>query len=112
LKLWPCLEWLFLRLLNLGMSLKDATLPIAQERNCALVNADDDAKVDNDQYAANNRLGSLDVCRSAGRCVTGALGESVELLVKGKEWELLTVFFWIVQRTAQKKQGNVLGVRK
>jgi hypothetical protein len=68
--------------------------------------------VDNNWYDANNELGSLDAHRSAGRCVRGALGESAELLAKGEEWELLTAFFWIVQRTAQKKQGNVLGVRE
>jgi hypothetical protein len=36
--------------------------------------ADDDATVDNDWYATNNGLGSLDVHRSAGRCVRGTLG--------------------------------------
>jgi hypothetical protein len=82
------------------MSPKDAALRIAQERDCAFVDADDDATVDNGGYAANNGLGSLDVRRSTGRFVRGALGESVESLVKGEEWELLTVFFWIVQRTA------------
>jgi hypothetical protein len=76
------------------------------------VDANDDAMVDNGQYAPNNGLGSHDVRRSAGRCVRGVLGESVELLVKGKERELLAVFFWIMHRTAQKKQGNVLGVHK
>jgi hypothetical protein len=86
------------------MSPKDATLGIAQERDCAFVDADDDATVDNGQYAVNNNgLRSLDVRRSAGRYVRGVLGESVELLVKGKERELLMAFFWIVQRTAQKK---------
>jgi hypothetical protein len=94
------------------MSPKDTALRIMQERDCAFVDADDDATVDNSWYATNNGLGSLDVRRSAGRCVRGALGESAELLVKGKEWELLTVFFWIVQRTAQKKQGNVLGLHE
>jgi hypothetical protein len=84
------------------MSPKDAVLQIAQERVCAFVSADDDATVDNDQYAANNGLRSLYVCISAGRCVRDVLGESAELLAKGKEWELLTAFFWIVQRTAQK----------
>jgi hypothetical protein len=74
------------------------------------VDADEDTTVDNNCYAANNGLGSLDVCRSAGRCARGTLGESAEVLAKGKEWELLTAFFWIAQRTAQKKQGNVLGV--
>jgi hypothetical protein len=64
------------------------------------VDADDDAMVDNGWYAANNGLGSLGVRRSAGRCVRGVFGESAELLVKGEEQELLTVFFWIVQRTA------------
>jgi hypothetical protein len=92
------------------MSPKDATLRIAQERNCAFVVADYDAMVDNDWYAANNGLGSLDVCRSAGRCVRGTLGESVELLAKGKERELLTAIFRIGQRSAGQKQGNVLGV--
>jgi hypothetical protein len=67
------------------------------------VDADDDSTVDNDWYAANNELGSLDACRLAKRCVRGALGESAELLAKGKERELLTAFIWIVQRTAQKK---------
>ncbi len=76
------------------------------------MDADDDATVDNNHYAVNNGLGSLDVCRSAGRCVRGALGESAELLAKGGERELLMAFFWILQRTAQKKQGNVLGVCK
>ncbi len=76
------------------------------------MDADDDATVDNGWYATNNGLGSLDGCRSAGRCVRGALGKSAELLVKGEEQELLTAFFWIVQRTAQRKQGNVLGVHK
>jgi hypothetical protein len=76
------------------------------------VNADDDATVDNNQYAPNNGFGSLDDRRSAGRCVRGTLGESAELLAKGKEQEILTAFFWIVQKTALKKQGNVLGVRK
>jgi hypothetical protein len=70
------------------------------------VDTDDDSTVDNDWYAANNGLGSLDVSRSAGRCVRGALGESAELMAKGKERELMTVIFWIVQRTAQKKQGK------
>ncbi len=65
------------------MSPKDAALRISQERGCAFVDADDDATVDNDRYAANNGLGSLDVRRSAGRCVRGALGESAELLAKG-----------------------------
>jgi hypothetical protein len=91
---------------------KDAALQIAQERNCAFVDADDDAMVDNGRYAANNGLGSLDVCRSAGRCVRGAVGESAESLVKGEERELLTAFFWILQRTAQKRRGNVLGVHE
>jgi hypothetical protein len=94
------------------MSPKDAALQIAQERNYAFVDADDDAMVDNDWYAVNNGLGSLDVHRSAGRCVRGALGESVELLAKGEERELLMTFIWIVQRTAHKKQDNVLGVCK
>ena len=76
------------------------------------MDADDDATVDNDWYATNNGLGQLDVCRSAGRCVRGASRKSTELLAKGKEQELLTAFFWIVQRTAGKKKGNVLGVRK
>jgi hypothetical protein len=40
------------------------------------------------------------------------LGESAELLAKGMEREMLTALFWIVQKTAQKKHGNVLGVRK
>jgi hypothetical protein len=93
------------------MSLKDATL-IAQEYDCAFVDADDDATVDNDRNTANNGLGSLDVHRSAGRCVRGALRESAELLVKGKEWQMLTAIFWIVQRTGQKKRGNVLGVHE
>jgi hypothetical protein len=94
------------------MSLKDADLQIAQECNCAFVDADDDAMVDNNWYAVNNGIGSLDVCRSAGRCVRGTLGESAELLAKGKERELLMAFFWILQRTARKKRGNVLGVRE
>ncbi len=47
------------------------------------MDADDDATVDNNRYAANNGLGSLDVHRSAGRCVRGALGESAELFAKG-----------------------------
>jgi hypothetical protein len=94
------------------MSPKDPALQIAQERDCAFVDADDDAMVDNDWHAANNGLGLLDVRRSAGRCVRGVLGESAKLLAKEKEQELLTTFFWIVQRTAQKKQGNVLGVRE
>jgi hypothetical protein len=88
------------------MSPKEATLRIAQERDCTFVDADDDATVDNGRYAANNGLGSLVVRRSAGRYVRGALGESAELLVKGEERELLTAFFWIVQRTARKKRGN------
>ncbi len=54
-----------------------------QERNCAFVGVDDDATVDNDWYAANNGLGSLDDCRSAGRCVRGTLGESAKLLARG-----------------------------
>jgi hypothetical protein len=74
------------------------------------VDADHDAMVDNDQNTANNGLGSLGVHRSAGRCVRGALRESADLLVKGKERELLTAVFWIVKRTGQNKQGNVLGV--
>ncbi len=65
------------------MSPKDTALQIAQECNCAFVDEDDDATVDNDWCATNNGLGSLDVCRSAGRCVRGALGESAELLAKG-----------------------------
>ncbi len=79
------------------MSPKDVALRIGQERNCAFVDADDDASVDNNWYAANNRLGSLDVRRSSGRCVRGALGKSAELLAKGKERELLMAFFWIMQ---------------
>jgi hypothetical protein len=39
--------------------------------NCAFVNADDDATVDNYCYAANDGLGSLDVSRSLGD-VSGA----------------------------------------
>jgi hypothetical protein len=93
--------------MNLGMSLKDAALRIAQERDCAFVDADDDATVDNNWYATNNGLGSLDVPRSAGKCVGGTLGESAELLAKGEERKLLTAFFWIVQKTARKKQGDV-----
>ncbi len=54
-----------------------------QEHDCAFVDADDDTTVDNDWYATNNGLGSLDVHRSAGRCVRGTLGESAELLGKG-----------------------------
>ncbi len=46
------------------MSLKDATLRTVHEHDCAFVDADDDATVDNNQYAANNGFGSLDVCRS------------------------------------------------
>ncbi len=76
------------------------------------MDADDDAMVDNNWYATNNGLGSLDVRRSAGRCVRSALGESAKLLAKGKKWELLMAFSWIVQKTAQKKQGNVLWVCK
>jgi hypothetical protein len=76
------------------------------------VDTDDDAMVDNNWYAVDNGLGSLDVHRSAGRCVRGALGESAALLAKGEEQELLMAFFWILQRTAKKKQGNVLGLRK
>jgi hypothetical protein len=72
-------------MLNLGMSPKNPALRIAQECNCAFVDADDDATVDNNWYAANNGLRSLDVHRSAGRCVMGALRESVELWEKGKE---------------------------
>jgi hypothetical protein len=37
----------------------------------------------------------------------GALRESAKLLAKAKEWELLTAFFLIMLRTAQKKRGNV-----
>ncbi len=60
------------------------------------MDADDDATVDNSWLTANNGLGSLNVRRSAGRCVRGVLGESAKSLVKGKEQELLTAFFWIV----------------
>jgi hypothetical protein len=94
------------------MSLKDAALQIVQECDCAFVDADDDATVDNGWYATNNGFGSLDVRRSAGRCVRGVLGDSAVSLVRGKEWELLTAFFWIMQKTAQKKQSNVLGVHE
>jgi hypothetical protein len=73
-----------------------------QECDCAFEDTDDDAMVDNDWCAANNGLGSLDVRRSAGGCVRGALGESVELLAKSKERGQLTAFFLIKQRTAQK----------
>jgi hypothetical protein len=76
------------------------------------VDADDDSMVDNDQYTANNGLGSLDVCRSARRCVRGTLGECADLFAKGGKQKLLTAFFWIVQRTAWKKQGDVLGVHE
>jgi hypothetical protein len=94
------------------MSPKDAALQIAQERNCACVDTDDDVTLDNNWYATNNGLGSLDVCRSAGRCVRGPLGGSTVLLAKGKERKLSRAFFWIVQKTAGKKQGNVLGVHE
>ncbi len=95
-----------------------------QERDCTAVDADDDATVDYERYAANNGLGSprhrddkddgpLMFADPLGYVSGGAFGESAELLVMGTEWELLTAFFWIVQRTAQKKQGNVhvLGAR-
>ncbi len=104
------------------MSLKDAALQIAQECDCAAVDADDDATVDYYRYVANNGLGSprhpydeddgpLMFADPLGDVSGGALGESAELLAKGEEWKLLTVLFWIVQRTARKKRGNVLGVR-
>ncbi len=64
------------------------------------MDTDDDATVDNNWYAAKDGLGSLDVRRSLGDVSWGALGESAELLAKGKERELLVAFFWIVQRTA------------
>jgi hypothetical protein len=62
-------------MLNLGMSPKDAALQVAQERNCAFVDAGDDAMVDNNWYTINNGLGLLDVRISAGRSVRGASGE-------------------------------------
>ncbi len=87
------------------------------------MDADDDATVDCDRYAANNELGSprhpgdkvdrpLMCADPLGDVSGGMVGESAELLAKGKEWELLRAFFWIVQRTAQKKLGNMLGVHK
>jgi hypothetical protein len=93
-----------------------------QELDCAIRDADDDATVDYDQYATNNGLGSPrhpDVeddgpsmfADFLGDVSGGALGESAELLAKGEEQELLAAFFWIVQRTAQKKRGNVLGAQ-
>ncbi len=106
----------------MGVSPKDTALQIAQECNCAIVNADDDATVDYDWYAANNGLrsprhlddeddGPLMFADLLGDVSGGTFGESAELLAKGEERELLKAFFWIVQRTAQKKRGNVLGAR-
>ncbi len=106
----------------MGMNPKDATLRITLEHECVIVDADEDATVDYDWYAANNGCGSprhpddeddgpLMFVNLLGDVSGGALGEWVELLAKGKERELLMAFFWIVQRTAQKKQGNVLGAR-
>jgi hypothetical protein len=86
------------------------------------MDTDDDATVDYNQYATNNGLasprhpdvvddGPLMFADPLGDVSGGALGESAELLAKGKEQELLTALFWIVQRTALNKRGNVLGVQ-
>jgi hypothetical protein len=99
------------------MSVKDAALQIAQERDCVVVDADADARVTYDWYAANNGLASprqpddkddglLMFPDQLGDVSGGVLGKSAELLAKGKERELLTTQFWIVERIAQKKQGN------
>jgi hypothetical protein len=55
----PTQKWLFLSLLNSGMSPKDAALQISQEHDCAVVDTDNDATMEDDRYAANNGLGSL-----------------------------------------------------
>jgi hypothetical protein len=102
------------------MSPKDAALQISQERNCAIVDADNDAMADYNQYAINNGLASLRHLNDKddgplmfadplGDVSGGALGESAELLAKGKEWKLLTALFLIVQRTARKKMRQCAG---
>jgi hypothetical protein len=73
------------------------------------VDADDDETVDNNWYATNNGLGSLDVCRSSGRCVRGALEESAELLAKGKERELLTVFIGLCKELNERNKAMCWG---
>jgi hypothetical protein len=52
----PAQKLLSLRLLNFGMSSKDTALQIAQERNRAIVDEDNDATVEDNQCAANNVL--------------------------------------------------------
>jgi hypothetical protein len=77
------------------MSPKNATLRIAQERDCVFVDADDDAMVDYNRYAANNGLGSprhlddkddgaLMFADPLGDVSGGALGESAELLGRAR----------------------------
>jgi hypothetical protein len=97
------------------MSPKVATLQIAQERNCAVVGADDDATVDYDWYAANNGLASPrhpDDEDDGPLMFADPLGDVSGGALVGKEWELLLALFCIVERTAQKKWGNVRGVSK
>jgi hypothetical protein len=86
------------------MSPKNVALRIRQERDCAVVDADDNAMAEDNQYAANNGLGSprhpdyeddgpltfKDPLRDVSG---GALGESAKLLAKPKERELLMEFF-------------------
>jgi hypothetical protein len=86
------------------MSLKDVALQIAQEHDCAILDTDDNAMVEDKRYAANNGLGSprhpddkdnrsLTFVNTQGNVSGGTLGESAELLLKAKERELLTAFF-------------------
>ena len=94
----PAQKRLFLRLLNSGMSPKDAALRIAQERDRAVVDADDDATEEDDRYAAKNGLGSqrhsddeddgpLMYADPAGDVSGGGLGESAKLLARAEEGE-------------------------
>ncbi len=68
------------------------------------MDADNDATVEDNWYAANSGLGSprhlddkddgpLTFADPLGDVSGGVLGESSELLVMAKEWELLTAFF-------------------
>jgi hypothetical protein len=100
----PTQKWLFPRLLNSGMSPKDAAVWIVQEHDCAIVDAEDDATVEDNRYATNNGLGSprhpddedsgpLMFMDPLGDVSGGALGESAMLLEKAKDQKLLMMFF-------------------
>jgi hypothetical protein len=91
----PAQKWLVLRMLNSGMSLKDATLGIGQECVRAVVDADTNARAEDYWYAANNGLGSprhlddedggaLTFADLQGDMSGGALGESAKMFAKAK----------------------------